>query len=208
MTRHDSALADAFIAAALGIVAGIVLSIIVVAATAATPRSAAVIPSGFLGFAETDRPQIGAPLKAVGSQSGAFVTADGRSAFMADGAQSPSHAAVPPVASGPTTPAHRDSGGTPRPARVVPSGVVGPSIHGDASWVRASLGSHYLAARMPRGTVLRICGPLACIVRTVNDYGPSAKAFPERIVDLSAKDYQRVCGPLSSGICPVSVAVR
>jgi len=46
---------------------------------------------------------------------------------------------------------------------------------------------------------------LACITRTVNDYGPSAKAFPERIVDLSARDFTRVCGPLSMGVCRVTV---
>ena len=86
---------------------------------------------------------------------------------------------------------------SPQPAQGQRSGV--------ASWVRASLGAGYLAARLPRGTRLRVCGPLACITRTVNDYGPSVKAFPERIVDLSARDFTRVCGPLSMGVCRVTV---
>ena len=77
--------------------------------------------------------------------------------------------------------------------------------HGIASYVRASLGSHYLASRLPKGTRLRVCGPAGCISGTVNDYGPSKRLHPERIVDLSAYWFTNVCGPLSMGLCKVTV---
>jgi len=85
------------------------------------------------------------------------------------------------------------------------SGSIGHAmIGGRASWVRPSLGSRYLAMRLPKGTLVRICGA-GCVVRAVNDYGPSAKIRPRRIADLSAADFERVCGPLSMGVCQVRV---
>jgi hypothetical protein len=88
-----------------------------------------------------------------------------------------------------------------------PYGAVGtPVIHGLASWVSASLGARYLAARVPRGTLLQVCGPLACMTRTVTDYGPSKRVFPGRVVDLSRADFVTVCGdPERLGVCPVDV---
>jgi hypothetical protein len=47
------------------------------------------------------------------------------------------------------------------------------------------------AMRLPRGTVVRICGDGGCIERTVNDYGPQKKI---RIVDLYRPDFFRICG--------------
>jgi hypothetical protein len=81
------------------------------------------------------------------------------------------------------------------------------SLRGTASWVRASLGPSYLAMRLPRGTLVRICGPLDCVRRTVNDYGPSKRKHPDRVADLSARDFQRTCGPLTMGLCVVRVWV-
>ena len=64
------------------------------------------------------------------------------------------------------------------------------------------------AMRLPRGTVVRICGDGGCIVRTVNDYGPSASFRPVRIVDLYRPDFFAVCGCGSwSGTTTVTVAV-
>ena len=61
------------------------------------------------------------------------------------------------------------------------------------------------AMRLPRGTVVRICGPGGCILRTVTDYGPQA---PERIVDLDRPDFFTICGcPSWSGVVQVTVAV-
>jgi pyrimidine operon attenuation protein/uracil phosphoribosyltransferase len=42
------------------------------------------------------------------------------------------------------------------------------------------------AMRLPRGTVVKICGKGGCIVRVVNDYGPQKKS---RVVDLYRPDF-------------------
>ena len=45
--------------------------------------------------------------------------------------------------------------------------------------------------RLPRGTVVKICGNGGCIVRVVNDYGPQKKS---RVVDLYRPDFFAICG--------------
>jgi hypothetical protein len=61
------------------------------------------------------------------------------------------------------------------------------------------------AMRLPRGTVVRICGAGGCILRTVTDYGPQR---PERIVDMYRPDFFRICGCASwSGVVQVTVSV-
>jgi len=62
------------------------------------------------------------------------------------------------------------------------------------------------AMRLPRGTIVRICGDGGCIQRTVTDYGPSARGG--RIVDLDRPDFFRICGCASwSGTTRVSIAI-
>jgi hypothetical protein len=61
------------------------------------------------------------------------------------------------------------------------------------------------AMRLPRGTVVIICGGGGCIERVVNDYGPQKKI---RIVDLYRPDFFDVCGcPWFSGTTWVTVHV-
>jgi hypothetical protein len=61
------------------------------------------------------------------------------------------------------------------------------------------------AMRLPRGTIVIICGAGGCIERVVNDYGPQ---LPSRIVDLYRPDFFEVCGcPSWSGVEPVTVYV-
>jgi hypothetical protein len=61
------------------------------------------------------------------------------------------------------------------------------------------------AMRLPRGTVVRICGDGGCIERVVNDYGPQK---PSRVVDLYRPDFFAVCGCGSwSGVTEVTVYV-
>jgi hypothetical protein len=61
------------------------------------------------------------------------------------------------------------------------------------------------AMRLPRGTVVRICGAAGCILRTVTDYGPQKAA---RIVDLYRPDFFAVCGCASwTGLTWVTVTV-
>ena len=61
------------------------------------------------------------------------------------------------------------------------------------------------AMRLPRGTVVIICGGGGCIERVVNDYGPQK---PSRIVDLYRPDFFAICGcPSWSGVVNVTVHV-
>jgi hypothetical protein len=61
------------------------------------------------------------------------------------------------------------------------------------------------AMRLPRGTIVIICGNGGCVERVVNDYGPIKK---ERIVDLYRADFFDICGcPWWSGTTRVTVAV-
>jgi hypothetical protein len=63
------------------------------------------------------------------------------------------------------------------------------------------------AMRLPRGTVIRICGPTGkCIDRVVNDYGPIAGTG--RIIDLYRPDFFAICAcPSWSGLVKVTVSV-
>jgi len=61
------------------------------------------------------------------------------------------------------------------------------------------------AMRLPRGTVVRICGKGGCLERTVTDYGPIK---PIRIVDMYRPDFFKICGcPSWSGTTWVTVSV-
>jgi hypothetical protein len=61
------------------------------------------------------------------------------------------------------------------------------------------------AMRLPRGTVVIICGDGGCVERVVTDHGPQA---PERIVDLYRPDFFAICGcPSWSGVTKVTVHV-
>ena len=61
------------------------------------------------------------------------------------------------------------------------------------------------AMRLPRGTVVVICGGGGCIERVVNDYGPQKKT---RVVDLYRPDFFAICGcPWFAGTTTVTVYV-
>jgi hypothetical protein len=62
------------------------------------------------------------------------------------------------------------------------------------------------AMRLPRGTILRVCGPGGCLERTVTDYGPVAGT--NRIIDLYRPDFFKICGcPSWSGTIWVTVGI-
>ena len=63
------------------------------------------------------------------------------------------------------------------------------------------------AMRLPRGTIIRVCGPTGiCIDRVVSDYGPIAGT--NRIIDLYRPDFFRICACASwSGTMQVTVSV-
>ena len=61
------------------------------------------------------------------------------------------------------------------------------------------------AMRLPRGTIVKICGKGGCIVRVVNDYGPQKKS---RVVDLYRPDFFAIRGcPSYAGTTTVTVYV-
>ena len=62
------------------------------------------------------------------------------------------------------------------------------------------------AMRLPRGTVVVICGAAGCLERVINDYGPSAAGG--RIIDMYRPDFFAICGcGWWSGLTQVTVKV-
>lgn len=47
------------------------------------------------------------------------------------------------------------------------------------------------AMRLPRGTIVVVCGAGGCLERVVNDYGPIKR---ERVIDLYRPDFFDICG--------------
>ncbi len=89
-----------------------------------------------------------------------------------------------------------------------------PSAHSGSAWKKprykiSGFATFYdngtTAMRLPRGTVVRICGDGGCIQRTVTDYGPVSEA---RVVDLYRADFFAICGcPGWSGTTRVTVSI-
>jgi len=80
-----------------------------------------------------------------------------------------------------------------KPARYTISGLATFYDHGTT------------AMRLPRGTIIRVCGAGGCLERVVNDYGPHGKG---RVIDLYRPDFFAVCGCASwSGTAQVTVHV-
>lgn len=64
----------------------------------------------------------------------------------------------------------------------------------------------YTAMRLPRGTVIRVCGDAGCLERVITDYGPIKGT--NRIIDLYKPDFFRICGcGWWSGVTDVTVYV-
>jgi hypothetical protein len=62
------------------------------------------------------------------------------------------------------------------------------------------------AMRLPRGTVVVICGGAGCIERVINDYGPAASTG--RVIDMYKPDFFAICGcPSWSGLTQVTIRV-
>jgi hypothetical protein len=75
------------------------------------------------------------------------------------------------------------------------------SITGTATFYDAGT----TAMRLPRGTIVIICGAADCVERVIEDYGPKTDS---RIVDLYKPDFFAICGcPSYSGTTTVTVYV-
>lgn len=86
-----------------------------------------------------------------------------------------------------TGPTRRKAAALPEPARHAERKPAKYTLTGEATFYDAG----YTAMRLPRGTVVIICGDGGCIERVINDYGPQK---PSRIVDLYRPDFFAICG--------------
>jgi hypothetical protein len=91
-----------------------------------------------------------------------------------------------------------------------PTDASAVTFSGILAYASPSYGPDYLAIRQPRGTTVEICGPADCVTRVSTDFGPSPwMARQGRIADLSARDFEQVCGvPLSFGLCNGTLTLK
>ena len=173
------------------------------------------------GFAGSRAPSPVEPIPAVAFQQLTIPADESRSttsigplddAFVSDGALGAETAIVEPAAIGAGIPSARPKADQPSAGAgsVREPGRLSASLPGKPRSTRLSGGATFYdngttAMRLPRGTVVKICGKGGCIVRVVNDYGPQRKS---RVVDLYRPDFFRVCGcPSWSGTTQVTVYV-
>jgi hypothetical protein len=171
------------------------------------------------GFAGSRAPSPIEPLPAVAFQQLTIPADESRSmasigaldaAFMSDGALGAETAIVEPplVQAGP--PATRPTTDQPSAdASSVRKGALSAPLPGKPKYTLTGGATFYdngtTAMRLPRGTVVKICGKGGCIVRVVNDYGPQKKS---RVVDLYRPDFFAICGcPSYAGTTQVTVYV-
>jgi hypothetical protein len=142
------------------------------------------------------------PLPLSGGGTRPAITVDGLdTAFVGDGAVSADSTFIEPgqtQATGPTR----------RPTVDQPEGS-SHSVRKPAKYKLTGTATFYTAGstamRLPRGTIVIICGGGGCVERVVNDYGPQK---PSRIVDLYKPDFFKICGcPSWSGTTEVTVYV-
>lgn len=95
---------------------------------------------------------------------------------------------------------------TPRPAptpKPTPAIVYQYRATGLATW--GDFGGAVIT-RLPPGTRIRICGSLGCWEGVSSGNGPSAGGG--HLVDLDADVFQRVCGPLGTGVGSIVLSWR
>jgi hypothetical protein len=135
-------------------------------------------------------------------------------AYVSDGALAVDSAIVEP-ATVPADPSTVTRSTTDQPSvgagseRKAPKGARSATLPGKAKYTLSGGATFYdngtTAMRLPRGTIVKICGNGGCIVRVVNDYGPQKKT---RVVDLYRPDFFAICGcPSYAGTTQVTVYV-
>lgn len=122
-------------------------------------------------------------------------------AYDADGAVGADAAFIEPAAAPETGPTARASVGQPDPSA--------GSLRKPPRYTITGIATFYdngtTAMRIPRGTIVIVCGNGGCVERVVNDYGPIK---PSRVVDLYRADFFDVCGcAWWSGTTTVTVSV-
>ena len=122
-------------------------------------------------------------------------------AFVSAGLVSATHVFVEPGEAPKVGPTHRRSVDQPEPPFGTDQKPPKSTLTGTATFYDNGT----TAMRLPRGTIVVICGDGGCIQRTVTDYGPTR---PDRIVDLYRPDFFAICGcPSWSGTTTVTVSV-
>lgn len=77
-------------------------------------------------------------------------------------------------------------------------------LRGEASWGYGFKGN--VVTRYPRGTHIRVCGPLGC-TGVVHSWGYGPAKYTGRIADIDVNVFENVCGPRSIGICNIRLEV-
>jgi len=145
------------------------------------------------------------------SLTSVIIPADDAPAHRAWGLSSDAAAAAPAQAADET---YVETGRAPAAPASRPT-VSQPAAKAGSAWkepksVMTGFASFYdngtTAMRLPRGTIIRICGAGGCIERTVTDYGP--RAGTSRIIDMYRPDFFKICGCSSvSGTTKVTVSI-
>ncbi len=78
------------------------------------------------------------------------------------------------------------------------------TLRGEASWGYGFKG--HVVTRYPRGTIIRVCGPIGCTGK-VKSWGYGPAKYTGRIADLDVHVFEAVCGPRSAGICRITLTV-
>ena len=108
---------------------------------------------------------------------------------------------IEPGAAPPPGPERRPAGDPPHPDATSVRKKPRYTLRGEATFYDNGT----TAMRLPRGTVIVVCGQGGCLERTVNDYGPQK---PSRIIDLYRPDFFEICGcGWWSGVVDVTVYV-
>lgn len=93
---------------------------------------------------------------------------------------------------------------------LLPPIVAAKGTAGVATWYSYHAGQAAAAQRLRdalggswRGQVVLVCHAGACLRIRLTDYESSQ--VPGRLIDLDGSDFRRLCGPLSMGVCAVTV---
>jgi hypothetical protein len=85
-----------------------------------------------------------------------------------------------------------------------PKPIVYPSsATGRATW--GHFGGRVIT-RLPKGTQIRVCGPHGCWTGVSSGYGPAPA--DGGLVDLDAAIFERICGPLRTGVATIVLSWR
>jgi len=181
--------------------AALALVVLPVSAGSRVPTPFEPVPAG--AFQQLDIP-------ASDARSAEASDAASDATYLSEGALEPHSAIVEPPADAVAAQATRPKTAQPNAgASTVRKGASSASLPGKAKYTLTGGATFYdngtTAMRLPRGTVVKICGNGGCIVRVVNDYGPQKKS---RVVDLYRPDFFAICGcPSWAGTTTVTVYV-